>query len=241
VRAGPGDLGGRGDGGHDDVCGYGERFGGKGEGLRVVALSIFNQPSIPILHRHRSRSKHTTAMRNHPRPSNLLNAPLLHEPEHRMERAAHLECADALETLALEEQAYLRRRGVLALPLRALECFWGLRCGCEGRERGVGQDGRAVDVRFDERVCGFDGCARQGGRRREGRCRRHFPGGEGIVDCVGCVGVMAVVGWAEWCCESGGNVISDIRESGLAISATPQAAEHHGVVGFCIASRTCMC
>lgn len=37
VGAGAGDLGGRGDGRHDDVGGDGEGLSGEGEGLRVVS------------------------------------------------------------------------------------------------------------------------------------------------------------------------------------------------------------
>lgn len=98
-------------------------------------------------------------MRHHAPPPHFLQPLPLDQPAHGVERAARLECADALEVLALEEEFDLRARGRLALPRGAFEGFGRLRRRCEGGERGVGLHGREVDVWLDEGVGGDDGGA----------------------------------------------------------------------------------
>jgi hypothetical protein len=96
--------------------------------------------------------------------AHFILAHFFHEAEDGVECAAHFERADALEVFAFEEQPNLRLCRVLAFPLCAIECFGGLRGRCEGGEGRVCEDGRAVDVRFDEGVGSRYGLTRQGTR-----------------------------------------------------------------------------
>jgi hypothetical protein len=98
--------------------------------------------------------------------AHFILAHFLHEAEDGVECAAHFERADTLEVLAFEKQPDLRLCRFLAFPLRALECFGGLRGRCECGQGRVCEDGRAMDVWFDEGVGSHYGLTRQGTRRR---------------------------------------------------------------------------
>ena len=70
----------------------------------------------------------------------------------RMERAANLERADALQVLALEPQTHSRSRWCAPLPLRALELILRPCCRRQLRQRAVCEDRRAVHMRLDQLV-----------------------------------------------------------------------------------------
>jgi hypothetical protein len=135
---------------------------------------------------------HTTAMRDHPPLSTLLDPQFFNQPADSVKCAAHFESANTLEILAFEEQLDHRLRRCVALPLRAPQCSGSLRCGCDVRERGVGLYGRTVDVWLDKGMGCFDRVASQrqgvvegahGGRRSGARWR-------GSGECL-----IAKIGW----------------------------------------------
>jgi hypothetical protein len=114
-------------------------------------------------------------MRNHTPPLYTLD-PLgipLNQPLHRMKCAPHLERANPLEVLTLEEQLDLRLCRFLPFPWRPLQRIGSLRRRREIRQCRIGLHWREMYMRFDEFVGGDDGVARQG----EGDfCATHFEG-----------------------------------------------------------------
>jgi hypothetical protein len=71
--------------------------------------------------------RRTTTVRYDTTFAHFVFAHFFHEAQDGVECAAHFERADALQILTFEEQPDLRLRWLLALPLRALECFGRLR------------------------------------------------------------------------------------------------------------------
>lgn len=103
------------------------------------------------------RDIHTATVRHDAFPPHLRDALPVYEPPYCMECPAHLEGADALKVLALEEEPEFWFCRLVAFPWGANERVSGLGCGCEGGKCRVGLHGCEVYVRFDELVSGEDG------------------------------------------------------------------------------------
>jgi len=160
VAARRGDLGRRRQPRHHDVRGDAHGGGGEGEGLRVVACCACVSLDARFWLGGAGRRR-TAAMRDDAALAAAALGPAvrLRQPEQRVEGAARLERADALQVLALEPEAQRGLRGLLARPGRGGQLGRGARRGGEGGEVGVCEDGRAVDVGLDELVGGEDGGA----------------------------------------------------------------------------------
>lgn len=100
--------------------------------------------------------RRAAAMCNYSPSLHFLQPLFLNQSRDGMEGSAYFERANALEVFALEVEVYFRLRGLLPFPLCSFQCFRGLRSVGEVDQGGVGQDGRVMDVRFDEGMGGFD-------------------------------------------------------------------------------------